>query len=419
MKVPYQLRKRVSPLNIFESIDAKSGDKYDSNGILVGYNFCPLIQTFDADSNTYVVDRGTTPTVIVPIANLIPSDHVGNSFDISSPNVTNIKWYVQKGNETAGTDITSHADWANLFTISSDATSRGTITLKKNIPYGDTWKIWMEYDFDDERTGYTQVIHRKTESKTLMTTVNSESSYVMSISRPNGEVYNPLLDKRIEYDYKAAYGLLAEGETFTDDERTYLRKVVVSLKKGYNTLNVGTDYSIKVERYENGTYTTVTAADDDIESINGNDIVFNLSYFNSTSWRISCLKGERVLGSEYYGFTRSTNEPSVEYVASDTINDNSKVERIKVLLSYYGSTIQYPEAYCDISWTRVDTSGNTVQCGGGDDITLDLTDPNVINSSSTGIKVEATVTVRKALRKLTNAAGVILTDENNNVLTIN
>lgn len=379
MKSSYQLRKRVPPLNVFASIDAKGGDKYDSNGILIGCNYCPLIQTFDVDSNSYVVDRSVVPTVIAAIVNLIPSDHVGNSFDITSPYVTNIKWYVQKGNETSGTDITSHADWVNLFTISSSGTDRGSITLKKNIPAGDTWRIWMECDFDDERTGFTQIIQIKTNLKMLMTTVNSESSYVMSISRPNGEVYNPLLDKRIEYDYKVANGLLAEGETFTDDERTYLRKIIVSLKKGYNTLAVGTDYTIKVERYENDTFTTVTAADDDIESIEGNNIVFNLSWFNKASWRISCLNGTRVLGAEYYGFTRSNDEPSMSYIASDTISDGTKVERIKAVLSYYGSNIQYPEAYCDISWTRVDTGGNTVQCGGGDDISLDLTDSNVIS----------------------------------------
>ena len=393
-----RIRRYESPLDAFCTLKVRSGALY-----------CPLLQTYDNNSNAFVVDRSTTPTVIVPVIRLTAKDG-SVTYDSSSSHLANIKWYVQRAGESSSTDITQHAQWTGLYSISSDSASRGVITLTKNIPSSDSWTIWMQAEFDDERTGSTIVVPISSEKLLLSTTINTESPYSMSTDRQSGEIYDMMLDKRIEFDYRSARGLLDNGETFTDDGNTYLRKLTVNLRKGQTLLTAGTDYTIKIERIDAGVSTVVTTADYEINSISGNVITFDLRWLLSASYRISCMIGTRVIAFNYYGYIRSKKEPTADTLAGTQYAGNTTIKTCKCILSYNGSIVKYPEAYCDIQWSTQRENGSLTYRGSGESISFDFSNSDVITSADNNFTIKVAISLRGVLNILTDELGNILTD---------
>lgn len=401
-----ELRRTVEPLDFSCSINEKAGDKVNSSGVVVGINFCPLTQTYDADNSKFVVDRGDYPTVIVPSVNLKSKDKK-YVYDILSSHIANVVWYVKHDTETVGTPITSHSEWANLYSIDTTSAEKYSLTIKKNVQSGESWRVWFECDFDDERSGYTKIIHLKSNEKLLKTMVNAETQYTMSLSRPNCDVYDPLLDKRILYDYKKQKGLLADGETFTDDGRTYLREVDVTLRKGKNVLSAGKDFTLKIERYSAGTYTLIDATSDDIESIAGNAITFNFNKIADTTWRISCYKGEnRMLCTKDYSFMKTlTQKYKIVRGSANTFRDGDKEQTLAIGLVYANEKIEYPEAYINAKWIRTNTSGVEVTQGYGIKTTLDMEDSSVVTTNSKSIKMRVSLDLKSERKYLTDQNG--------------
>ncbi len=425
MSKTVRIRRIAPPLNVLCSLYAKSGIKLNTDTGVVGDIYCPLIQNYDAVAQTYLSDRTVIPSVIVPKIKLSASDG-SVSYDNTSTQLTNLKWFIQREDDAVGHDITTYdadtgrSEWTGKYTIAGSGAERGAITITKNIPSGFYYTIWFEAYFDDERTGITNSIHIVTERLQLYTNVNAESSYSMSLDRPSGEIYNELLDKRIEYDYRSARGLLSQGEVFQDDGNTYLRRVNIRLRRGSVNLTVNTDFTIKIERLENdGSYTIVTVSDNDIESITDNVIIFNLSYFDSCTWKISCMKGNRVLQYQYVGFTRSKDVPDLDIISASTFASNSGVNMAKAQLTYQNKVMAYPEAYCDIAWSRKSQNGSLMDAGGGENLSIDLSDPAILPSSDNDLTLSVDVTKRGKVSVLTDTDSTLLTDENGNQLTIN
>ena len=420
-----RFRRIAAPLNVLCSLSAKSGVKLNTDTGIVGDLYCPLIQNYDAVAQTYLSDRTVIPSVIVPKIRLTASDG-SVSYDNTASQLTNLKWLIQREDDAVGHDITTYDtdtgrnEWTGKYTIAGSGPERGTITITKNVPSGFYYTIWFEADFDDERTGFTNNIHIVSERKQIYTNVNAESSYSMSIDRPSGEIYNELLDKRIEFDYRSARGLLSQGEVFQDDGNTYLRRVNVRLRRGSVNLTVNTDFTIKIERLENdGSYTIVTASDNDIESITDNVIIFNLSFFDSATWKISCMRGATTLQYQYVGFTRSKDVPDLDIISASTFASNSGVNTAQAQLSYQNKIMTYPEAYCDIAWSRKSQTGSLANAGGGENISIDLSDPAILPTSDNNLTLSVNATKRGKVSVLTDADSTSLTDENGNQLTIN
>ena len=420
-----RIRRIAPPLNVLCSLYTKSGIKLNTDTGVVGDLYCPLIQNYDTNSQTYLSDRTVIHSVVVPKIWLNAADG-SVSYDNTSTQLTNLRWFIQREDDAIGHDITTYdadtgrSEWAGKYTITGSGSERGAITITKNVPSGFYYSIWFEADFDDERTGVTNVIHIVTDRLPIYTNVNAESSYSMSLDRPSGEIYNELLDKRIEYDYRSARGLLSQGEVFQDDGNTYLRRVNVRLRRGSVNLTVNTDFTIKIERVENdGSLTIVTASDNDIESITGNVIIFNLLFFDYATWKISCMKGDTVLQYQYTGFTRNKDVPDLDIISASTFSSNSGINTAKAQLAYQNKVMGHPEAYCDIAWSRKSQSGSLMNAGGGENLFIDLSDPAVLSSSDNNLTLSVDVTKRGKVSVLTDTDSTLLTDENGNQLTIN
>lgn len=415
MEIGISLRKNAAPLNVHFTISPKTGDKSMSGGILTGYSYCPLIQTYDNNEEKYIVDRKTVPTVILPYAMLDAQDG-SVSYDMSSDRITNFSWMVQKSGSSA-VNIQSSDDWEGLFAIAGSGEERGGITLTKNIQPGESWMIWLEADFVDSRSGSDIVLHLTSDVKlTLSTNTNTESEYTMSIDCVNGEIYQPLMDKRIEFDYKKARGIIAADSTFTDDGKTYLRSIVVKCRKGANMLTAGTDYTIKIERYTASGWIQATANNREINSIDGGNIVFDLRWMAAASYRISCVKGTRVLDSKMWGYARGKIKPEPRPIYGTTFDDNTKQQVVKMQVSYRGKLIEYPEAYMNIEWTTKRENGESTYRAAGERMSVDLTDTSVVTDEDRYLNFGAKIDDKGIVNTLTDESGNPLTDESGNPL---
>ena len=413
MAITKKIRRTASPLNAFCSLKVKAGEKYDSTSGATTYNYCPLLQVYDNNKLKYIVDRSSVPTVIVPIIRLQSKD---NNMVITNSglSVANVTWYVQRSSESAPTIISSHSEWTGHYAVTQSGDELGALTITKNIAVGDSYALWCEIKYADTRTGNTIVVPITSEKVMLSTAVNTDEQYSLSIDRQNGEGYDILLDKRIEYDYRKAKGLLADGETFTDNGNTYLRTIHYYGKKGNTSIVEGTDYTIRIDRLDGSTFTRLTESDDEIESITTSEIVLNLSYLDKATFRISMVVNDAIVYYLYYGFNRENGTPDSNAFAATLFNGTTEKITGKCAMSYNGKNIAYPEAYTDIVWSSKSENGSKTQRGGGETISLDCA--SVIGSSDNWLNLEAEVTVRGNRENLTDENGNILTDENGNVI---
>ena len=413
MAITKKIRRTASPLNAFCSLKVKAGEKYDSTSGATTYNYCPLLQVYDNNKLKYIVDRSTVPTVIVPIIRLQSKDN-NTVITNSGLSVANVTWYVQRGSESSPKTISSHSEWTGYYAVTQSGDELGALTITKNIAVGDSYALWCEIRYADTRTGNTIVVPVTSEKVMLSTAVNTDEQYSLSIDRQNGEGYDILLDKRIEYDYRKAKGLLADGETFTDDGNTYLRTIHYSAKKGNTPIVEGTDYTIRIDRLDGSTFTQLTESNDEIESITTSEIVLNLSYLDKAIYRISMVVNNSIVYYLYYGFNRENGTPKSNALSATLFNGATEKITGKISMSYNGNEMDYPEAYTDIVWNSKSENGSKTQRGSGESISLDCA--SVVGSSDNWLNLEAEVTIKGNRENLTDESGNVLTDENGNVI---
>ena len=149
MSKTVRLRRIASPLNVIQSLYVKSGVKLNTDTGIVGDLYCPLIQNYDTNAQTYLSDRTVIPSVVVPKIRLNAADG-SVSYDNTSTQLTNLKWFIQREDDAVGHDITTYDtdtgrnEWAGKYTITGSGSERGAITITKNVPSGFYYSLWFE-----------------------------------------------------------------------------------------------------------------------------------------------------------------------------------------------------------------------------------------------------------------------------------
>lgn len=400
-----KLRRTATPYNVLCTLAVRAGNKFSTDNGMVGVDYCPLIQTYDNETQKYAIDRTEYPTVIVPQVTLINPD-TSVAVRNSSANLTNIVWYIKPETKDAtAVDITS-STFKNSAVITANGDEKGTLTFSANLNPEERYMVWFTAQFCDTRTGSTIVIDIKSEILHLATMINAESAYTMAIDRPSGEEYNIFYDTRLIYDYELANGIIDGSESYVDDGKGYLRTLTVDAYKGENKLTATKDYTIKIERLDGSEYTELSDANRDINSIGDNSITFDLRWNTIGTYRISIISGGETIASKYWGYQWNMDAPKISIISGSTYTEKDDTMTAKAQLTYNGSVIKYPELVCDIVW-MVDS----VQKGGGEQFLAD--------TQSSEFTVTASVEKRGAFMIATDEGGNILTDEDGNTLVFN
>ena len=250
----------------------------------------PAMQVFNSDNGEYEPDREINPSIFWPMVIAHASDGSWHN-QYANSILTNMKWFVD------GVEISQHPDWKGLtsdnqplYSIDeSGASSRGAITIRKNVPPQTQYTLHFEGVVTDPRLGTNLPI--VSDDFILSTEDKSEDAYSISIGDDQIIQYNPFKDKLHLYNYKVAHGIItasAAAEAAATDENAYLRTIAVSVFKAEKQITSG--FALHLYRVNSPTsFTEITAGQDEVISITNAAITLDLRLVTKADYLVRAV----------------------------------------------------------------------------------------------------------------------------------
>lgn len=252
----------------------------------------PLTQVYNAALPEYEPDRSLTPTVIRPTITANASDGSWGH-PASNEFLANMKWYVN------GVDISTISAWSGQYEIDTVGSTRGSLTIYRNIAPGTEVILHFEAELVDDRLGVTIPI--KTDPLVLSTFDQSEDTYSLSVADSNNVFYNPLRDKLHLYEHKVAQGLIQASSQAREaalDGNEYMCIIPIDFYKGGIKMTSG--YTISLFRVNSATsFTELSTADDEVDAISISSITLDLRLISKADYLIKAyVDGQEVAQSQ-------------------------------------------------------------------------------------------------------------------------
>lgn len=390
-----RIRRDFAPLNVAVAIACDTA-------------YSPLMQVYNGSNGEFEPNRMLSPTIIRPIITAYASDGSWLTPQANSY-LAEMVWYVN------GTDITKISAWSGFYQIDTVGSTRGTISILKNIMPNSEVSLHFEAKLVDSRLGVTLPI--KTDAIVLSTVDKAEDTYGMTIGESKNIRYNPLQDLLDLHDYKVAHGI-SSSSSGAYDGNEYLRTIPVEMFEGEKKLTSG--YTVKLYRVNNvNSITEVTSSDYEVVSVSPKSIVIDLRLIEKADYMIKGFVGGIEMAKCQFAIKRI--RPS--FKCSPT-NESSilpaQVERYDQLqVESDGRNIPYPGRALKIVWftdsaiktgVQHNEGGTTLfsvrKTGVGNDYTNDWVD----------VYVEAS---HKDAHCVATDGTDILTDESGNILIFN
>ena len=237
--------------------------------------YSPLMQVYNGSDGEFEPNRLLSPTIIRPIITAYAAD---GSWPHPSANsqLAEMKWFVN------GKDITTLSSWSGLYEIDTVGSTRGSISVLKNLLPNSEVSLHFEARLVDNRLGVTLPI--KTDPVVLSTVDQAEDTYGMSIGESRNIRYNPLIDLLDLHEYKVAHGI-ASSESGAYDGNQYIRTIPVEMYAGESRMTSG--YTVKVYRITDiNTQVEITSSDYEFISIAPSQIVIDLRLIEKADYLI-------------------------------------------------------------------------------------------------------------------------------------
>lgn len=374
----------------------------------------PATQVYDAVLNEYVPDRLVTPTILQPVVTAAASD---GSWPQPYANslLANMVWKVN------GVDITTLADWAGKFSIDTVGSTRGALTITRNLTPTERLSLHFEAELVDNRLGVTHPI--VTDEIVLSTVDKSLDSYSMSIGEATAIYYNPFLDKLHLYEYKVAQGKIsasAAARTAALDENAYLRTIPISVFKGPDKMTSG--YTVKLYRVVNATtFTEITASDEnEVDAITATGITLDLRMVTKENYLVVALIGTTEVARIQFSVSRITQAFSCTPTNESAILPGQTARYDEALVDSEGKAIECPESIVAIIWYTTSAYKSDVRHNEGGHTVFQLQDTGVgDNYTDDWLDVFTDAIQKGAYAVATDESDNTWVDENGNVLIFN
>lgn len=390
-----RIRRDFAPLNVAVAIACDTA-------------YSPLMQVYNGSNGEFEPNRMLSPTIIRPIITAYASD---GSWPTQQANsyLAEMVWYVN------GTDITKISAWSGFYQIDTVGSTRGTISILKNIMPNSEVSLHFEAKLVDSRLGVTLPI--KTDAIVLSTVDKAEDTYGMTIGESKNIRYNPLQDLLDLHDYKVAHGI-SSSSSGAYDGNEYLRTIPVEMFEGEKKLTSG--YTVKLYRVNNvNSITEVTSSDYEVVSVSPTSIVIDLRLIEKADYMIKGFVGGIEMAKCQFAIKRM--RPS--FKCSPT-NESSilpaQVERYDQLqVESDGRNIPYPGRALKIVWFTDSAIKTGVQHNEGGTTLFSLRKTGIGNDYTNDwvdVYVEAS---HKDAHCVATDGTDILTDESGNILIFN
>lgn len=321
----------------------------------------PIIQLYNSEINEWEPDREIgTPTILLPSCEASASD---GSFQNGSVNriLSNIKWTVNN------VDIATLPEWNGKYSIddTQNSPTRGAITIKKNILPSERIVLKFNGVITDTRLGINVEFSAE---ESLSTHDKSEDGYTVSLGSDTIFVYNPFKDRLLEYDYKVGNGLIAPSTAARNaclDANSYEQTIPITVFKGGKKMDSGYNYQIlKIDSAGNiGALPNTNIINGPISS---GGIKFDLRFIEKGDYYLKITVGGKEKTGIQFSINRSYPAISTEPVSGSDIPANAREMYNKIIITYDGAKIEYPQTVVDIDWYTDTESKKAVWHNQGD-----------------------------------------------------
>lgn len=308
----------------------------------------PLVQVYNAILNQWEPDRTLTPTVLLPQVVANASDGSwgephSNSF------LANIKWLAN------GVDITTITEWQGKYEIGSVGSTKGQLTIKRNLLPGERISLVFTAVLVDRRTGVNHPIEMDPE--VLSCSVKSQDQYSIGIGDSQIIQYNPFKDKLAIYEYQVAQGLIAPSTALRNaalDENSYLRDIPVTLYRGEEPITSG--FNLKYYRVNSDlTLTEMSLTDDEVLAMNNSHIVLDLRLVTKEDYLVRAFADSHQVAQMQFSVNRVYQKFRIRPTNGIAVSPSDKDRCDVAMVDCDGNIVDYPEVMLQMIW-KTDTA---------------------------------------------------------------
>lgn len=307
----------------------------------------PLVQVCNTLNNQYEPDRTLTPTVILPQV-------VANASDGSWPEphsnsyLADMKWL------SDGVDITTVDAWKGKYEIGTVGSTRGSLTIKRNLTPNERISLVFTAVLVDKRTGINYPI--ETDPVVLSSSVKSQDQYTVGIGDSQIIQYDIFKDKLAVYDYKVAHGIItasSAAKNSATDENAYIRDIPVSVFRGENLVTSG--FTLKYYHVNADlTLTDLTLTDDEVITFDNSHIVLDLRLLTKADYLVKVIADNREAAQIQFSVNRVYQAFSIRPTNGIAISP-SDIDRTDVaMVDCDGNIVEFPEVMLRMIW-KTDT----------------------------------------------------------------
>ena len=375
----------------------------------------------------YEPDRSVTPTLVLPEVRAIDLDNVFQHGAVNQYlSLDNMEWTVNGkpiGEVWNERDERNEGDYE---IIKADNDTRGALKVFKNLGANEKAVLHFKGKFLDWRTGI--IIDVDSGDAALTCTDKGDDIMNCHIDKPVVE-YDPLFDDLLLYDYKKAREIPVYGSR---DEyingKSFEQTVNVVLTDGTKECATLPD-GISMKLVKLGSDTALVAnseANPEVMEISYPNIKFDMRLIDKADYEIQFLKGNTIICRTTIGLHTSCTMPvSGQGISGADISASQEEYFNSVLLNLADRQVDYPELYYLIQWftqAKYNDNGTWKYAAQkawqrGVSMSAPVEELGIgLTQNNSFFDYWFEVNAHKSCQPQTDEDGVILTDENGNIL---
>jgi hypothetical protein len=308
----------------------------------------PVVQVVNTILNQYEPDRTLTPTVLLPQV-------VASASDGSWPEPHSNSFLAEMQWLSDGVDITTVKEWENKYSIGTVGSTRGSLTIKRNLSPNERISLVFKAVLVDKRTGINYPI--ETDPIVLSSSVKSQDQYTVGIGDSQIIQYDVFKDKLAIYDYKVAQGIISassSAQSAATDENAYIRKIPVTVFRGEKPITSG--FTLKYSRVNADlSLTSLLTTDDEVISFDNTQITLDLRLLTKADYLIKVVADNHDVAQIQFSVNRVYPAFSIRPTNGISISPTDLERTDVAMVDCDGNIIDYPEVMLRMVW-KTDSS---------------------------------------------------------------
>ena len=370
----------------------------------------------------YEPDRSGTPTLVLPEVRAIDLDNVFQRGAVNQYlTIDSLEWTVD------GKPINSvWTEGVDYEIIKTDDDTRGALKVFKNLGAKEKAVLHFKGKFLDWRTGI--ILDVESGDEALTCTDKGDNIMQCHIDKPVVE-YDPLFDDLLLYDYKKAREITVQGSRADYiNGKSFEQTINVVLTDGTTECATLPD-GISMKLVKIGSNTALVAnseANPEVMEISYPNIKFDMRLIDKADYEVQFLKGSTMICRATIGLHTSCTMPVFGQGTSGADIAASQKEYFNsAMLNLADRQVEYPELYYLIQWfTQAKYNDNGTwkyatqkAWQRGVKMAAPVADLGIgLTQNDCFFDFWFDVNAHKSCQPQTDENGVVLTDENGNIL---